>query len=176
MTRLRASLRLPLPALALALFVAGPLRAQQPTAPQASRVTVTFENASMLDVLTFFSRYSGRSIVAGAGVAGTVTARIEHQPWDQALDALLQANGFYARELPSGILVVDNPKTATTAPGPVATRVFRLNYSVAAELEPAVKSMLTARGTISSVPSMNALVVTDEPRVLEQVAVFLGKN
>ena len=159
-----------------ALAAAAPIHAQQSATSQAaSRVSVAFEDASMSDVLGFFSRYSGRSIVAGSGVAGTVTAHIESQPWDEALQALLTANGLYAHELPTGIIVVENPKSMAETPGPTVTRVFRLNFANASELEPAVKAMLSAKGTVATVPSLNALIVTDQVRVVDQVAVLLGK-
>jgi type II secretory pathway component HofQ len=165
-----------LPLLFLSLAVcAGPLAAQQPAPPQASRVTVSFEGTTIQDALAFFARYSGRSIVAGAGVAGTVTAEIADQPWDVALGAVLVANGLVARELPSGIIVVENPTTTVEAPGRLVSRIFRINYQPAAELAAVVMSMLTPRGTVATIASINALVVTDEERVLAQVAAILGQ-
>jgi len=164
----------------LALTIAAAARpasmlGQQPTPATASRVTVSFEGTSLPDVLAFFARYSGRSIVAGTGVAGTVTAEIANQPWDLALGAVLRANGLVGRELESGIILVENPTTAVEAPGRLVSRIFRLNYQKATELEPAVRTMLSARGAVVTVPSINALVVTDEERVLAQVAAILGQ-
>jgi type IV pilus assembly protein PilQ len=176
MNPFRAVLRAVLPVLVVAGAAVAPLRAQQAPPRQASRVSASFEEASMADVLSFFARYSGRSIVAGAGVVGTVTAQVDDQPWDQALDAILGSNGLYARELESGIILVENPRTAVQTPGRVVTRVFRASYTPAAELEPAVKSMLSAKGTVATVPSLNALVVTDEERVIERVAAILGQR
>jgi type II secretory pathway component GspD/PulD (secretin) len=148
--------------------------AQQAT-PSLAPVSVTFEDAEVKDVLAFFARYASRSIVSGAGVAGRVSATIDHQRWDLALQAILQAHGFYAREMESGIIIVEDPASVVDAPVPLQTRVFRLDSVPAAELQQAVASVLSKRGTIASVPSMNALVVTDEPRVLEKVATLIGK-
>jgi type II secretory pathway component HofQ len=161
------------PLLALAVFAA-PLDAQRPPS-QASRVTVSFDGTAVQDVLAFFARYAGRSIVAGTGVAGTISAEIADQPWDEALAAVLTANGLVARELTSGIIVVENPATAVEAPGRLVSRVFRINFQRAAELEAVVRTMLTERGAVATVASINALVVTDEERVLEQVAAILGQ-
>ena len=165
-------------ALALALALAGSARrleAQQPAPRQASRVTVSFDRATVPDVLAFFARYSGRSIVAAGGVDATISGEIADQPWDTALAALLAANGLAGRELPSGIILVEKPEAPAEAPGRLVSRVFRVSYQRAAELEAVVKSMLTARGTVATVGSINALVVTDEERVLEQVASILGQ-
>jgi type II secretory pathway component GspD/PulD (secretin) len=153
---------------------AAPADAQQPAA-QTSRVTVSFERSTIQDALAFFARYSGRSIVLGTGVSGVVSAQISDQPWDVAMAALLSANGLFARELESGIIVVERAAAPVETPGRVLSRVFRLNYQPAAEIEPVIRSMLTARGTVAVVNSINALVVTDEERVLAQVASVLGQ-
>jgi general secretion pathway protein D len=167
--------RVIVPGLFVALVLgAEPARAQQPTA-QTSRVTVTFEGSTIQDALAFFARYSGRSIVMGTGVTGVVSAQISDQPWDVALAALLSANGLFARELESGIIVVERAAAPIETPGRLVSRVFRLNYQPAAEIEPVIRSMLTARGTVAVVNSINALVVTDEERVLQQVANILGQ-
>ena len=138
-------------------------------------MSVTFEGTTIQDVLAFFARYSGRSIVMGTGVTGVVSAEIANQPWDVALEAVLAANGLLGRELESGIIVVERAAAPVEAPGRLMSRVFRLNYQPAVELEPVVRSMLTARGTVAVVNSINALVVTDEERVLAQVASILGQ-
>src|SRR5690606_8321445 len=84
------------------------------TAPAAAqiieqpRITVTFEAADIRDVLASFAEFTGRSIVAGAGVTGEVTATIRDQPWDVALQTILRAHGLAAQELPSGIIQVES--------------------------------------------------------------------
>ena len=157
---------------ALLLIVAAlPPRALE--AQQLAPVSVSFENTQMKDVLSFFADYAGRSIVAGVGVGGSVTAKIDRQPWDAALSAILNAHGLVGRELASGIIVVEDPKSVVDASAPLVTRVFRLNYVPAAELQAVVASVLSKRGTVSPLPAMNALVVTDEPRVIEKVAALL---
>lgn len=163
-------------ALAVGALAVGSAAAAQIAVPrEASRVTVSFDRATIQDVAAFFARYTGRSIVLGSGVTGTVSAEIANQPWDVALGALLAANGLAGRELASGIILVEKPAVAVEAPGRLVSRVFRLNYSQASELEAVVRSMLTPRGAVAVVNSINALVVTDEERVLGQVAAMLGQ-
>jgi type II secretory pathway component GspD/PulD (secretin) len=158
-----------------ALAAAAPLAAQEPQPQPAARVTVTFEGSTIQDVLAFFARYSGRSIVTGGGVTGVVSAEIANQPWDVALEAVLTANGLGGRELESGIIVVERAAAPVEIPGRLVSRIFRLSYQPAGEIEPVVRSMLTSRGTVGVVTSINALVVTDEERVLAQVAGILGQ-
>lgn len=150
-----------------------PPREARSAAQEQPRITVAFEGTGMADVLAFFAASSRRSIVAGAGVDGFVTAQIQNQPWDHALDALLTAHGLMARELESGIILVEAAGAAVATPGRLVTRTFRLSFASAQEVEPVVRAMLTERGSASVVPSINALVVTDEERVLERVAAIL---
>lgn len=141
---------------------------------QAARVSVSFAGTAMHDVLAFFAQYAGRSIVAGSGVAGVVSAEIHDQRWDLALDALLTAHGLSARELESGIILVEGAGATAAAPGRLVTRTFRLNFVPAQELQAVVQSMLSPRGSVAVLASVNALVVTDEERVLGQVARILN--
>lgn len=141
-------------------------------APQeAPRITIAFEGTPILDVLSTFAEFSGRSIVPGAGVTGTVSAVINDQPWDQALDVILSANGLSAREMETGIIRVDNVTNLNTqeAVEPLLTQTYRVNFGTAAELALAVTPIKSARGQISSAAGANALIVTDIARVHEAV-------
>ena len=141
--------------------------------PVRAPVTVAFDGTDIHDVVAFFADYAERSIVLGSGVSGGVTADIQRQPWDVALQAILLGQGLYARELESGIILVESPGTTAETPRTTATRVFRLSNTPAAELQPVVQSMLSENGTASVLPSINALVVTDAPDVLDRVAALL---
>ena len=68
------------------------------------RITVNFQDADIRDVLASFAEFTGRSIVPGAGVEGEITATIRDQPWDVALQTILDANGLTIRETETGIL------------------------------------------------------------------------
>jgi type IV pilus assembly protein PilQ len=139
---------------------------------EAPRIRVTFSNAPIADVLFHFAEFSGRSIVAGAGVDAVISAEIKDQPWDVALAALLSSQGLTARESESGIIQVENLETLRQREimEPVATRAFTVNYATATELEAAIAAFLTPeRGRIATNASTNTLIVTDVPRVLDAV-------
>src|SRR4051812_49875190 len=74
------------------------------------KITVTYQDADIRDVLAAFATFSGRTIVVGKDVTGTVTAEIKDQPWDVALRAILEAQGLAANEETSGIITVDSYK------------------------------------------------------------------
>jgi type IV pilus assembly protein PilQ len=141
----------------------------------ARRMTVTFTGTSMRDVLFTFSEFSGRSIVPGSNVAGTVNADIRDQPWDVALQTILESHGLAAREQASGIIRVDNLRDLSERSEVEQrfTRTYRVNYGAANELASSVESLLSPRGQVVVSSSTNSLVVTDIPGVLEAVEELL---
>lgn len=140
------------------------------------RITVSFQDADIRDVIATFAEFTGRSIVPGSGVEGTVTATIREQPWDVALESILRAYGLAAEELPSGIIQVDaigNLQERRTQE-PLVTRTFRINYVPSAELQATLEPLLSERGRISINPTTNTLVLTDVRSVMDDIGRMLG--
>jgi type IV pilus assembly protein PilQ len=127
------------------------------------RITVTFYDADIRDVLASFAEFTGRSIVPGSGVTGNVTAEIRNQPWDVALETILGAHGLAAREMPSGIIRVDALERLREreVQEPLITETHRINYVPVQELVTTMQSLATQRGSIVANPSTNMLIVTD---------------
>lgn len=143
-----------------------------PQPQEMAPISVTFAETPIREVLFTFSEISGRSIVAGSTVEGNITAQIDDQPWDQALDAILQTNGFQARQLDNGIIRVDNITSLNEREEvePVITRSYRINYATATEVAQAVQGILTTRGAVSASEGTNSVVVTDIQRVHDAAA------
>jgi type IV pilus assembly protein PilQ len=142
-------------------------------APQqfADPISVTYVNTPILEVLFDFAEFSNRSIVPGAGVTGTVNLDIRGQPWDIALQAILESQGLAAEELASGIILVDQLSALQSREEveQVVTRTFRVNYATASELQTSIETLLSERGSVAVSESTNQLVVTDIPRVMASV-------
>lgn len=148
-------------------------RPQRPARP----ITVSFQDADIRDVLAVFAEFTGRSIVPGSGVSGTVSADITNQPWDVALETLMRANGFAVDYLPSGIIRVDavDRLRAREELEPLVTRTFRINYVPAAELVTTLAGLKTARGAVVSNSSTNTLIVTDVDAAVANIAAMVGQ-
>lgn len=147
------------------------------TISQLSRITVSWTEAPLRDVIQAFAAYSGRSIVLGTGAEGLfVTADINDQPWDVALGTILRSRGLWAVENEYGIIRVESlaDVAAREALQPIVTRAYRVSYSRAAELQSTIAPLLSERGSVSVVESSNVLVVTDVERVQRVVAGLLG--
>jgi hypothetical protein len=109
------------------------------------RLTVTYQDADIRDVIAAFAAFSGRTIIAGRDVSGTVTAEVKDQPWDVALRALLGAQGLAASEDRNGIIIVDSWRNLATTRSvePMATQIISVNYAKASSLLPVVQTLLT---------------------------------
>ena len=127
------------PALGQSRFVTMQQRTQQP------RITIAWENADVHDVLAAFAAFSGRTIIPAVDVKGTVTAEISNQPWDVAMRAILNANGFDAVEDENGIIIVDTFSHLISRQNaePLNTRTIRLNYARANSVADMVKERLS---------------------------------
>jgi type IV pilus assembly protein PilQ len=142
--------------------------------------------------------FSGRTIVVGKGVTGTVTAEVRDQPWDVALRAILQAQGLAAKEDQDGIITVDSYEAiaAQQALEPVTTQIIPVNYARAASLIETVRSLLSkdcgaraqaaggegtgaqggciTRGSVTADTSTNRLIITDVPARLAEIASYIA--
>lgn len=118
---------------------------QQPMSDKP-RISVTYVDADIRDVIAAFAAFSGRTIVVGRAVQGNVPyLDIKDKPWDIALRAVLESQGLAASEDASGIIRVDSYVNilARQASEPLETRSLRLNYASANALMPTVRSLLS---------------------------------
>lgn len=141
-----------------------------PPQQEARPISVTFNETPIREVLFTFSDFSGRSIVAGSGVTGVISAQVD-APWPDALDVILGTNGFVATELPNGIIRVDDVEDVSTQAEiePLMTEAYRVNYATAEDLSDAVDGLLTDRGSVRASASTNSIVVTDISAVQREV-------
>jgi type IV pilus assembly protein PilQ len=140
------------------------------------RITVTWDRASIADVVAGFAAFSGRTIILGKDVKGEVNAEIKNQPWPQAFQAVLATQGLSAQEMAGGIIRVDAPSAlaALDSLEPLETSIVRINYAQAATLSKTVESILTKnRGRVVADTGSNALIVTDTRSRIESISEFV---
>jgi type IV pilus assembly protein PilQ len=143
--------------------------------PPAPRITVTWDRASIADVVAGFAAFSGRTIILGKDIKGEVTAEIKNQPWTEAFAAVLATQGLQAIELPGGIIRVDSPAAlaALDSIEPLTTRMLPVNYASAGQLLPSVRSVLSKRGSVVSDTTTNSLIVTETRSRVGEVQDFV---
>ena len=140
------------------------------------RITVTWDRASIADVVAGFAAFSGRTIIIGKDVKGEVTAEVKNQPWPLAFQAILASQGLSAQEMAGGIIRVDAPGvlSALDSLEPLETSVVRINYAHAGSLEKTVESILTkGRGRVVADTGSNSLIITDTRTRVQNVTEFV---
>lgn len=102
-------------------------------------------------VLQLLSIQSQRNIVASRNVAGTLSADLYAVEFYDALDAILQPNGFGYREKGNFVYVytASEIKELEEAERKLTSRVLRLNYINAADASAFATPLLSANGAIS---------------------------
>ena len=152
-----------------------PRTTAKPVFEDEPRITVSWDRASIADVVAGFAAFSGRNIVLGKDIKGEVSAEIRNQPWPEAFAAVLATQGLTAQEMPGGIIRVDQPATlaALDSLEPLETRLVQLDYKQADSLVKVVESVLTKRGKVVAATSANALVITDTKSRISSVADFV---
>jgi type IV pilus assembly protein PilQ len=136
---------------------------------QQAPITVTFQDTDIRDVIASFAGFSGRTIVVGKDVVGTVTAEIRNQPWDVALRAILQGQGLAASEdALSGIITVDSYANILNrqASEPLLTQLVSINYARAHLLVPTIQSLL--QKDCPTVPSSGNVVNNARPSCISR--------
>ncbi len=134
-------------------------------------VTLSFQSADIMTVVRAFGEISGRSIVAGSGIKDLkITADIRDEPWDEALVALMHANGLEVR-MANGIIRVDSVENLreTEKLADLVTQVVRLNFIAAQDVVPVVDPLKSERGSVQADAKTNSLVITDVPERVRQI-------
>ncbi len=142
---------------------------------QAARITVTWDNADLREVVAGFAAFSGRTIILSKDVKGQISAEIKNQPWDLAFNAVLESQALAANVLDGGIIQVIDKRDLARADStvPVETRLVRVNYARASALVPSVASILTKRGQVVADSTSNALVITEIASRITRVEEFV---
>jgi len=149
---------------------------QQPAAQgQGARIRVSFDHATIQEVIQHFASFSGNSIVLGKDITGEVTADIRDQPWDIALNAILAGQGLAAVQLPGGIIRVDSRAvlSAQDSTQPTSTRVVQIDYARASLLAPSIAGVVSARGKLLADSITNSIIVTEISSRIAEVEAFI---
>ena len=137
--------------------------------------------ADLRTVLRAISEYSGRNIVVSQNVKATVSITLRNVSWQDALKAVLRANGLDYVEEGSVVRVDESAKLNTekvereTANArtlelvPLETRIVKLNYANAAEMQAPLQPALSKRGSIQVERRTNSLIITDLSSNLDTV-------
>ncbi len=158
------------------------------------KISIDLQNASVEQVLRLISEISGYNLILDDDISGNISLKLEDIPWDQALDLVLlqKSLGMVIKgnimriakisKLEAERAQIQKAREAAIKAqqsmrdlAPLQTEYMQINYNTAAEFEGKVKSMLTERGSVTSDPRTNILIVTDTLDTLGRIKSFIGK-
>jgi type IV pilus assembly protein PilQ len=143
------------------------------------RMSIDVQGADVRTVLRAIAEFSGRNIVVGKEVKGQISVTIRDMPWRDALVSVLRAHGLdlteeagairvdTAEKLQAELLARETNEARRLEVLPMDTRVVKVNYARARELQAVLLTTLTKRGQVQVDERTNSLVVTDVPERVE---------
>ncbi len=154
----------------------------------AGTFTIDVDGADIRTVVKAIAEFSGRNIVVAKSAQGTVRVALRNVGWQEALRTVLRMNGLDYVEDGNIIRVDDGAKlrneevereTARSKAAelaPLETRVVKLNYANASEMQGSLQSAMSRRGAVQVDKRTNSLILSDLPSSLdaaEKMAVYL---
>uniref|UniRef100_A0A832I3L8 Type IV pilus secretin PilQ n=1 Tax=Eiseniibacteriota bacterium TaxID=2212470 RepID=A0A832I3L8_UNCEI len=181
---------------AFAALSTAPAAAQQPSSTMqqvglvrtgAGTFSLDVEGADIRTVVRAIAEFSGRNIVVGKDVKGTVKVSLRNVGWQEAFRSVLRSTGLdYVDD--NGILRVDDmtklhaemvdreqARARAAELVPLETRIVKLNYANAAELMGALQNSLTKRGSIQVERRTNSIIISDLESQVDKVEAMAMK-
>lgn len=152
---------------------------------KGKKITLNFQNIPVRSVLQILADFTGKNIVVSGAVGGNITLRLHDVPWDEALHIILNTQGLAMHQSNDVIMVApasvfakqeqDQLKAQQNIEqlAPLSTAYIQVNYAKAANLASLIKSqktsLLSSRGSITTDPRTNTLIVQDTNSHIDQV-------
>lgn len=158
------------------------------------KISIDLQDADVEHVLRLISEISGYNLILDDDISGKISLKLVDIPWDQALDLVLLQRGLgmvikgnimriaSTTKLEAERVQLQKAREAAIQAqvsmqnlAPLKTEYMQINYNTAAEFEGKVKTLLTGRGSASSDPRTNILIVTDTEDTLKRIDSFIKK-
>ena len=174
----------------IAGIAVGPARAEDEAASEKvglqrtgpGTFSIDVDGADIRTVCRAIAEFSGRNIIVSRDVKVQVTVKLTDVNWRDALRTICYSSGLDFTDEGGNIIRVDErAKLATELSdrlanaakqmeqAPLETRIIKLNYANASELQSALQAGLTRRGNILVEKRTNALIVSDLASNLDAV-------
>jgi len=155
----------------------GPVSAPSPTGGLNKTTglidSLEFREVDIKDVLRQLAKQYDLNIVFSESVSGLVTVQLKNVTIDEALEAIITINGFvYTKK--GGVFKVTTAEEAEKEGK--QTRVFRLNNADATLLRASLAKVISADGSVEVDARSNSLIVTDVPRIVNEVEEMIKNN
>ncbi|WP_426101447.1 type IV pilus secretin PilQ [Massilia sp. TSP1-1-2] len=169
---------------------------------RGEKITFNFQNVEVRAALQAIADISGLNIITSESVTGNLTMNLKEVPWDQALNAMLQAKGLDMRKNGTVLWIAPKEELLTKEKleleqkaqiadlEPLKSEIFQLNYQKAEAFRTVFgldagggasgtsgqNRVLSKRGSAIIDPRSNQLFVTDIPSRLEDIRKLIQKT
>lgn len=158
---------------------------------RGKRISLNFQDIKVRAVLQLLAEFTKLNIVVSDTVDGNITLRLNHVPWDQALDIILKTRGLAKRQFGSVLLIAPAAEIAAQEKAelqarrevedlaPLTSDLVQVNYAKAANIATLIKdktnSLLSQRGNISVDERTNMLWVQDISSKVQEIRSLVHK-
>ena len=136
---------------------------------EPSDFSLHVKNAPIQEVLRSLAELTGKNIVFGGTVTGSVTADLDHVTPKEALHAMLVSQGLIARE-EGGMLIVFGESAMKN--GGRATKSYKLSYAEAKEVAEGIRQ-LSDSVHVAYNQTANAVILSGTPLEIMETAAVL---
>nr|HPG30419.1 secretin N-terminal domain-containing protein [bacterium] len=132
-----------------------------------SLISLDLKEADLQNALRLLSQSAGMNIIASSDITGKVTVSLKNTPLIKVLDSILKVNG-YAYIIDGNLIKVVPANRLTSMPEPYQTKIYKIQYAAADEINKPLKSIMSPNGTVEVLPSSNSIMLTDLREYLEK--------
>jgi type IV pilus secretin PilQ/predicted competence protein len=133
-------------------------------------VTLDYKDAELSSVLRALSYSYNLNLVASKDIKGKVTVALRDVTVDEALNAVLNVNGYTFTRKGNLIYITPGPGLEGID---VVTVTIPLKYLTASEASELLQKAISSKGDIRINAATNSLVITDFPASIEKVKLVL---
>ncbi|MBL7085237.1 MAG: secretin and TonB N-terminal domain-containing protein [Candidatus Omnitrophica bacterium] len=144
--------------------------AYRQTSEPTELVTLDYKDAELSSVLRALSYSYNLNLVATKDIKGKVTVVLRDVTVDEALNAVLNVNGYTFTRKGNLIYITPGPGLEGID---VVTVTIALNYLTASEASELLQKVISSKGDIRINEATNSLVITDFPASIEKVKLVL---
>ncbi len=136
------------------------------------QISVDFRNTPIEDVIRVLAAQADVDIVKSPNVVGNVTATLTNVPLGEALRNILAAHG-YAYVADQNLIRIVTKAEVGEQQEALISKVYQITYANVKEVEASLKTFISPRGSISSNPGTNNLIVTDTESKIAAIDTFI---
>ena len=156
-------------------------------------LSLNFQSISTRAALQIIADTAGLNLVTSDSVTGNVTLRLEHVPWDQALQLIIESKGLASRQLNNVLMVAPADEMAERERkilaaeqerrdlSPLESMFIQIKYAKAYDIATTVNggdnrnSLLSKRGRALVDERTNTLLLQDVPSSLQAIETLIKK-